>query len=268
MNYIQILDYEYFPPTGFALTGGLEPGTVIDYESRLRHSGTWSGNPHGAAIGFAQFDEYQDFSTEEKTELPPGDIYTITSPIISAHPKLDMHRWIGRTITKFQLLDGFSPFPQVTDTVKKFEQMVGDFAEKHGDFFSNNVHGESYVELSIFDWYLEWKAIGTAATKATTSDGKKELLDEAKNKQTILNEYLYAANYDNETRQTITIKPDSLLDWCWALIARDVLDNITYTKCNNYKSDNNPTGCEHEVPSVDLNGATDVKYCSKDCTKG
>ena len=265
MNYIQLHEYEYFPPSGFALTGGLEPGTVIDYESRLRNSGTWSGNPHGSVIGFAQFDEYQDFSTEEKLNLPPGDIYSIDKPVVSAHPKTDMHRWINEKVKEFEILDGFSPFPQVTDTVKALEQLIEDFVEKHGDFFSNNVHGENYVELSIFDWYNEWKAIGIAATDAATEQGKEKLLAGAKNQKTILNENLYAKNENGDDREPITIKPDSLLDWCWALVARDILDNVTYKKCINHKSENNPTGCEHEVPSIDLDGKTGQEYCSAEC---
>ena len=267
MTSIQILEYEYFPPNGFVLTAGLEPGTVIDYKSRLKHVGTWSGNNLGSITGFAQFDDNLEVVAKETPNLPPGDIYAIKTPIVSAYPKLDMHRWISEKVKGFEILDGFSPFPQVTDAVKAFERLIENFADKHGDFFSNNVHGERYVELSIFDWYSEWKAIGIAAIDAETEQGKEKLLTEAKNQKTILNEYLYPQGENGEDREPITIKPDSLLDWCWALIARDVLDNVTYKKCISHKSERDPSGCEHEVPSIDLDGKTSQEYCSEDCRK-
>ena len=144
------------------------------------------------------------------------------------------------------------------------------FSENYGDFFSNDVHGPGYVEKSFADWYSEWENIGDAAFRSQIADEHVSLLGLIDQK--ILEHSGEAGKTVHSSTKRVgkkriepAINLKNWIGWCWALIARDIYDGITYTRCQNHRSEVNLNGCDHEVPLITPAGKKGIKYCSNYC---
>ena len=62
------------------------------------------------------------------------------------------------------------------------------------------------------------------------------------------------------SNRTMALRPTSLAGWVWALICRDVVENITYTKCSGFEI------CGRELPNLTPSGKM-ILHCSGTCQK-
>ena len=259
MNSINILSYDYVPPKGYFASWAT--GGYVFYDSRLdylRKRVVLDEKPVVPTTGRFQRTSvnYKDDENSHKGMEKKSDFY-----------QLDMHRWVGRKVTEHSAFKvGDVPLSEIAKAAKAFDQVIREFTEKNGDFFAANVHSDVFVEKRLIDWYEEWENIGTAAIDAQREEGKKRLKESLPEKKSIIDENLFLyTGIERDPSRSTSIRPINLVGWCWALIARDVLDGITYKPCVNYRSAQNLNGCEHEVPSVDMDGSTDMRFCSKEC---
>ena len=265
---VRIHKFEYFPPTGFFV----RPDGIIDYRSRLAY----------AKRGIVSTDIGPSSALSKYLLIRPSDSDVTESdtwqidrfPKEPNHYHLDMHRWVGRVISTCERirLPGYEFKVVVGIDSKKvdFKDVVEMFSENYGDFFSNDVHGSGYVEKSLGDWYSEWENIGDAAFKAQLADEHVSLLELIDLK---IEEHSGESGKANRSstkrvgkkRIEPAINLKNWIGWCWALIARDVYDGVTYTQCQNHRSEVNLNGCDHEVPLVTPAGKKGMKYCSTYC---
>ena len=289
---VKILPYEYVAPEGFLITPS---GGYVFYSSRidyLREGRTPVFNP---ATGLTPGNRLSNFRSNPFSRRPASSNITQSmgpeenenyqhegKPVKSTFYQLDMHRWVNTQIQKNQSFKTTDiPLSEIAEGSKAFEQTVRGFATKYGDFFTSNVHSDSFQENRLDDWFGEWKIIGNAAMDAQSEEGKQRLTKAVPEGKSILNSNLYKytgigdyhGGWSGErppgggVRARI-FRPINLVGLCWALIARDISDDITYSRCKNYQSTENPNGCEHEIPSITLDGKTGVEYCSRKCSEG
>jgi len=166
--------------------------------------------------------------------------------------RLDMHRWIT---TQLKWRAASSP-------VDEFKVIIRSFADELGDFFTNNVTANT-TEQTIKRWMDEWIEIGMwdesrNATPPATWRTEAEKTIQGKLYRYTSSEVVErkggTGNYD------IAIRPNSWAGFCWALIARDFYDGITYQTCSNFEK------CGREVASLSLQG-NKQEHCSNTCTK-
>ena len=283
---IQILPYEYVAPEGFFITGS---GGYVFYISRLdylREGHTPVFNPSTGLIPGSRKSNFQSntFSNDpsQSVSFQENADYQHEGELVeSTFYQLDMHRWINTQIQKNQAFKTTNvPLSEIAEGTKAFEQTVRDFTTKYGDFFTSNVHSDSFQENRLDDWFNEWKDVGTAAMDAQSEEGKQKLTKAVPEGKSILNANLYKHTGIGDYRgawsgerppgggvRSRIFRPINLVGLCWALIARDISDNITYSRCKNYQSTTNPNGCEHEIPSITLDGKTNMEYCSRNCSE-
>ena len=283
---IQILPYEYVAPEGFFITGS---GGYVFYISRLdylREGHTPVFNPSTGLIPGSRKSNFQSntFSNDpsQSVSFQENADYLHEGELVeSTFYQLDMHRWINTQIQKNQAFKTTNvPLSEIAEGTKAFEQTVRDFTTKYGDFFTSNVHSDSFQENRLDDWFNEWKDVGTAAMDAQSEEGKQKLTKAVPEGKSILNANLYKHTGIGDYRgawsgerppgggvRSRIFRPINLVGLCWALIARDISDNITYSRCKNYQSTTNPIGCEHDIPSFTLDGKTDMEYCSRNCSE-
>ncbi len=260
MSAINILKYEYVPLEGYFASW--TTGGYVFYNSRidyLRNRVIKPDKPQLQTTGRFQrvpvvFKDENESNYEDQV-------------VESGFYQLDMHRWVARKVAENNAFKVTAvPLTEIAKASKAFDQVIREFTERYGDFFTANVHSDLFEEKRLDDWYDQWKVIGDAASDAQTEQGKKRLKEPIPGKKSILNENLFRyTGIGRGPRRSTSIRPINLIGWCWALIARDVLDGITYKPCGNYISDKNPTGCEHEIPSEALDGSKDMQFCSAEC---
>ena len=175
--------------------------------------------------------------------------------------QLDMHRWIARQLAKAAaVIPDFDADSDSAESVDAFKLMVRSFAEKNGDFFTNDVIANT-TEQNIKQWFKEWEFIGSwDFVRADSSFERSDLMQVIQRK---LNRYTSAeiiAKRKGADNYDVAIRPNSWAGWCWALIARDFYDGITYELCINYDT------CGREVASLTLKGNKTNK-CSDRCKK-
>ena len=260
MSSINILKYEYVPPEGYFASW--TTGGYVFYNSRLdylRNRVIQPDKPQLQTTG-----RFQRVAVVFKDE---NESNNEAEAVESGFYQLDMHRWVARKVAENNAFKVTNvPLAEIAKASKAFDQVIREFTEKYGDFFTANVHSDLFEEKRLDDWYDQWKIIGDAASDAQTEKGKKRLKEPIPGEKSILNENLFRyTGIGRGPQRSTSIRPINLVGWCWALIARDVLDGITYKRCENYMSDQNPTGCEHEIPSEALDGSLNMKFCSAEC---
>ena len=230
-------------PAGFSLDGdGLN--AVIKWETRTNFL---TGDKKGLAM----------YAWEQIPESEDSDGNTVEKPLYHRDYRLDMHRWIARMFANASsLLPDFGNDNE--DSVDVFIPMLKDFADKNGDFFTNDV-ATNTTEQTIRSWFREWKLIADW-----------EILDDSFEQSDLeqiirgkLHRYTTAEIVDKRKGSTdhdIAILPTSWAGWCWTLIARDFYDGITYPPCGNFEN------CGHEVASRSLKGNKQI-HCSSRCAK-
>lgn len=194
------------------------------------------------------------FATEEIVD---------TRKLYERNYQLDMHRWIARHLaTAGSLIPDFGADSETheKESVDVFKPMIQDFANKNGDFFTNDVTADT-TEQTIRDWFREWEFIGSWEFFREDESFKQSDLERVIQRK--LNDYTgseIVARRKGSNNYDVAIRPKSWTGWCWALIARDFYDEITYKLCINFEN------CGHEVPSLTLKGNSTNK-CSEKCRK-
>ena len=177
---------------------------------------------------------------------------------VSPYPYyLDMHRAIAKKLSRIpsawlRTLNA-APFDD-------FEPIVLNFIENYGDFFTFDIQNTNQ-EQTIKDWFMEWEAIATASQISHPSDDdiNKRLVQHtmpiiSPNKSSSKNKAAHPSG-------SLALFPSGWIGWCWALIARDKYDNITYKPCANQH------GCDKDIPSIPPFGTVGrkQKFCSNRC---
>ena len=181
--------------------------------------------------------------------------------------------------------------PQFQD--ERWPTQIREFVKLHGDFFNYDVGAPDFRDYTVLRWLEFWRMTGRAAAVVESvvipaKEGNKDLdLDGemiaslvepmGDNAVSFLDSMLQIFTGSSVkpqrqgARQNLhsAIRPNSWAGWCWALIARDLADKVTYTPCSNHRSDENLNGCDHEVPSSNPFGRTGrpMKHCSTRCRK-
>ena len=180
--------------------------------------------------------------------------------------QLDMHRWIRRNLEpSYLMVEGFGIHAQVGTeeeirTIGVVQPLIRGFAEKYGDFFTNDVTAD-LTELNIKDWVREWEFINDWKLYLEDEEFKRADLEQVIRRK--LNRYTGAEVVERKSgkgNHDIALRPQSWAGWCWALIARDFYDDISYKPCINYDN------CGREVPSHTLTG-NPTNRCSEKCRK-
>ena len=194
---IQILPYEYVAPEGFFITGS---GGYVFYISRLdylREGHTPVFNPSTGLIPGSRKSNFQSntFSNDpsQSVSFQENADYQHEGELVeSTFYQLDMHRWINTQIQKNQAFKTTNvPLSEIAEGTKAFEQTVRDVTTKYADFFTSNVHSDSFQENRLDDWCNEWKDVGTAAMDAQSEEGKQKLTKAVPEGKSILNANLY-----------------------------------------------------------------------------
>ena len=170
---------------------------------------------------------------------------------------LDMHRWIGR-IWHPHNDTHLLPFEH-----EFFEMVLGEpmsfsaiekFVKTFGDFFSYDVvnNRPHAWDSNAENWRSEWRKISDAAINGATDDLIAYKLD--KYTKTIITSLVRKPN-----ESSLALEPYGWAGLCWAFIARDKYDGVTYSRCQN------PNGCDREIPSSSPFGGNKQKTCSSRC---
>jgi hypothetical protein len=265
---VRIHKFEYFPPSGFFL----RDDGIVDYQSRLDFA--------ERGIVATEIGPINELSKYLLIRPHDSDVTESDSWQLDRYPKepsqyhLDMHRWVGRIVATCERVKfpgyEFKVLVGIGSEKVDFQEVVKKFSENYGDFFSNDVHGSGYVERSLLDWYNEWENIGHVAIQPEISDQKASLLELIDRK--VLEHSGDGRKSDRKYAKRVgkkridpAINLRNWIGWCWALIARDVYDGISYSLCVNHRSEENSNGCDHEVPSITPAGKKGIKYCSNHC---
>lgn len=160
-------------------------------------------------------------------------------------PILDLHRWVACQAESYD-----------------FQNVVEQFTRDYGDFFDEDL--EKIPEAD--DWREEWESISEAVMlcQSGTERGWPYLFENIWERLSELTDaglFLHtSAKIVSKKTPQVAIQPNSWAGWCWALIARDMHEGITYKPCAN--------DCGREVPSKTLTGRTGgkggIRFC---CTK-
>ncbi len=182
-------------------------------------------------------------------------------------PDADMHRRVGEIAERYAYLKDPSDFIQV----------VAEFGTKYTDFFWGDFDQFGSPIYSLSDWRNEWLNIGTWASRVQDHK-QQEILIRAFAEPTGWNLLIekFRQHTDgfmvpqggisgNKDPNESSIRVTSWAGWCWALIVRDLFQEVTYTPCKNQTSDSNPNGCNNEVPDVLPSGNRSTPYCSTNC---
>lgn len=182
-------------------------------------------------------------------------------------PDADMHRRVGEVAEQHAYLKDPSDFMQV----------ITEFGTKYTDFFFGDFDQFGSPTYSLSDWRNEWLNIGTWA-KRVQDQKQQEILMRAFAEPTGWNLLIekFRQHTDgfmvpqggpsgNKDPNESAIRVTSWVGWCWALIVRDLFQEVTYRQCDNQSSDSNPNGCNHEVPDLLPSGNKSTNYCSTSC---
>lgn len=159
----------------------------------------------------------------------------------------DMHRQIHRLIES----------EAVTEDIKKFQAMFGSFFDPNQPIHSK--------KQTVGDVLTEWHDIA-AAVNAIDSGSGRELLEVDDNKRVTrlaekLNLYCeieLAFKSARAPNPSTSIRPLNLAGWCWAMIAREVVDDIFYRPCSE--------NCGRLIPSLTPKGKR-IHNCSVSCRR-
>ena len=148
----------------------------------------------------------------------------------------DTHRWVELLLLRYRKA---TEDKSVSGPKAFYENIVAPLGWAHGNIFE----GDSAHTLG--EWRDELEAIANVTLRTGTA-----LADRLSSFATI-------------DARGVVYEPRSLIDWCWASMARDMVLNIWYRPCG---------GClEREVPSTGAptarfpSGRT-VSYCGQRCT--
>jgi len=164
-----------------------------------------------------------------------------------------------------------------------FNKVYGDLfhSEEIDSNFSRIGSEKSIVEAAVIGskFLVEWRDISRAIQLIDDGDGKILLDEEAReampffsyksaqvSKSLIslkLQEYTaidFVKRLKTSSNRTMALRPTSLAGWVWALICRDVVENITYTECSGFEI------CGRELPNLTPAGKTTL-HCSGTCQK-
>ena len=228
------------PPSGHTLSINKIAGGEIDVKVRNN--------------GLIKYDLY----TKKPEKFANISATTKTGERLSPYPYyLDMHRWIAKKLSQLpsswlRTLNA-APFDD-------FEPILLDFVNNYGDFFTFDVQSTDQ-ERKIKDWFMEWEAIATASqiTHPSDNDINKYLIQ-----YTMPIVYPHKLSFRDKRRSrggSLALFPSGWIGWCWALIARDKYDNITYKPCANRH------GCNRDIPNISPfgKGGRKQKFCSNRC---
>tara|TARA_B100000029_G_scaffold505074_1_gene585116 strand:- start:3110 stop:3901 length:792 start_codon:yes stop_codon:yes gene_type:complete len=205
--------------------------------------------------------ETQEINVIEYSDQPPAfalDTARLGEATLAATPYyLDMHRWIGRIWYPHKDTH-LLPFEH-----KFFEMVLGEpisfsaiqkFVKMFGDFFSYDVvNNRAHAwDSNAENWRTEWRKIADAAINGATDDLIAYKLD--KYTKTVITPLTKKPN-----ERSLALEPYGWAGLCWAFIARDKFDSVTYTRCPN------PRGCDREIPSSSPFGGNKQKTCSSRC---
>lgn len=195
----------------------------------------------------------------EATHIP-SDNETPSGQLSVLPYHLDLHRYIGRIWSPFNdpnilpMSHEFSGMA-IDQPANVREDVVKNFIEAYGDFFSYDITRDDFKTRSTANWRNEWQIIGEAALDLDTftPEGINDKLAEFATPAIELNQIGESAS--------IIIRPKGWAGFCWGLIARDKYDGITYERCAN------PKGCTREIPSLPPFGKSGrkQKFCSNRC---
>ena len=197
----------------------------------------------------------------EYSDQPPGFVLgaaKLGEAALNQTPYyLDMHRWIGhiwQPHNDTQLLPWEHEFKEMLLGGPTIITAIERFVNSFGDFFSYDVINKRPHpwQSNTENWRIEWRKIADAAIQGATDD-------------TIhlnLNKYTSTAVEPlskNPEKSSLALHPEGWAGLCWAFIARDKFDGVTYTRCLN------PNGCDREIPSSSPFGGNKTKTCSGRC---
>ena len=203
----------------------------------------------------------RDIAVIEYSEQPP--VFALGAEKLSESALnqipyfLDLHRWIGRIWYPHgdtHLLPWEHEFNEMVlgwpGNVAAIERFVNSF----GDFFSYDVINKRPHpwQSNTENWRIEWRKIADAAIQGATDD--TIYLNLNKYTSTVVKPLS-----KNPKKSSLALQSDGWAGLCWALIARDKFDGVTYTRCPN------PNGCDREIPSTSPFGGNKQKTCSGRC---
>ena len=238
---LKILPNEVLMPFGFSFEGtGLK--SIIKWKTRTDF-----------------LDSYKQIAVFATEEVADG------RKLYERDYRPDMHRWIAKQIEPL-------PAKPPAERVDTFQEIIRSFAGELGDFFVNDVTANT-TEQFISDWMREWIQIGSwdsardAANKLPFNENNPHPATwRTAAEKTItakLNHYCGSeviARKSGQGNYDVAIRPNSWAGFCWALIARDFYDDITYKPCSNFEN------CGHDVARLSLQG-NKQKHCSNKCAK-
>ena len=175
-------------------------------------------------------------------------------------------------------------------TTKEVSTRMRNFNKLYGDLFNSEEINSSFSrvgsEKSITDaavvgskFLVEWRDISRAIQLIDDGDGQVLLDAEVQeampffsyNSTQVSNSLIsiklqqyttvdFVKRLKTSSNRTMALRPTSLAGWVWALICRDVVENITYTKCSCFEI------CGRELPNLTPSGKM-ILHCSGTCQK-
>ena len=161
---VKILPYEYVAPEGFLITPS---GGYVFYNSRIDYLRAGRSPVFNPATGLVPGARLSNFRTNAFSNRPSstnimqsvsleenGNYQHEGELVESTFYQLDMHRWVNTQIQKNQSFKTTNiPLSEIAEGTKAFEQTVRDFTTKYGDFFTSNVHSDSFQENRLDDFF-------------------------------------------------------------------------------------------------------------------
>ncbi len=199
-------------------------------------------------------------------------------PWISQH--WDLHR---RVAERYRNLPAHLTANDIFFAVENFKTLYGDL------FIPGEVSrhlSRTGAEVPTLDaavkgskFLVEWRDIAEAIELIEDEQGNSLLDKEAKevmpsfsyNKDQVPNSVIslkiqqytsveFVKRLQTSTNRTMAIRPTSLAGWIWALICRDVVENIDYKDCSGFDI------CGRELPNLTPGGKMAL-HCSGSCQK-
>ena len=210
-----------------------------------------------------------------RQSLPDSDFF---DPWESQH--WDFHRRIAEW---YRELPGHLTTKEVFARMTNFNKLYGDLfdSEEMDSSFSRVGAEKSILEAAVkgSKFLVEWRDISKAVQLIDDGDGNILLDIEARDAMPFfayssaraskslisskLQEYTaidFVKRLKTSSNRTMALRPISLAGWIWALICRDVVENITYTKCSGFEI------CGRELPNLTPAGKMTL-HCSGTCQK-